>query len=83
MNHTRLPIEVHIPDWARRGKQSTKGNRVDYDNTRRHMPYVHNFNQHNLSYGQDMQFQSPTQERRTQNSIICWIYNNVLGMCVF
>ena len=28
MNHTHLPKEVLLPDWARRGKQSTKGDHV-------------------------------------------------------
>ena len=26
----RLPKEVHLPDWARRDKQGTKGDRVEY-----------------------------------------------------
>jgi hypothetical protein len=30
MNHSRLPKEVHLPDWARRGKQGTQGDRVEY-----------------------------------------------------
>ena len=29
MNHTRLPKEIHLPDWARRDNHITKGDRVD------------------------------------------------------
>jgi len=29
MNHTRLPKEVLPPDWAFRGKQGKKGDRVN------------------------------------------------------
>ena len=29
MNHTRLQKEVHLPDWARRDKQGTKGDNVE------------------------------------------------------
>jgi len=28
MNHTRLPKEVHLSDWARWGKQAKNGDRV-------------------------------------------------------
>jgi hypothetical protein len=28
VNHTRFPKEDHLPDWARRDKQVTKGDRV-------------------------------------------------------
>jgi hypothetical protein len=31
MNHTRLPKEILLPDWARRGKQDKKGDRVKWD----------------------------------------------------
>ena len=30
MNHTRFPREDHLPDWARRDNNVTKGDRVDY-----------------------------------------------------
>ena len=29
MNHTRLPKEDHLPDWARRDNQVKKGDDVD------------------------------------------------------
>ena len=29
MNHTRLPKEVLLPDWAHQDKQGTKGDRVN------------------------------------------------------
>ena len=29
MNHTRLPKEDHIPDWARRDNKGTKGDRAN------------------------------------------------------
>ena len=29
MNHTRLPKEDHLPDWARRDNKVTKGDRVE------------------------------------------------------
>ena len=28
VNHARLPEEMHLPDWTRRDKQGTKGDRV-------------------------------------------------------
>jgi len=30
MNHTCLPKEVHLLDWARRDMQGKKGDRADY-----------------------------------------------------
>ena len=30
MSHTRLPKEVLLPEWARRGKQGKKGDRVEH-----------------------------------------------------
>ena len=29
MNHTRFPKEDHLPDWARRDNEVTKGERAD------------------------------------------------------
>ena len=29
MNHTRFPVEDHLPDWARRDNKVTKGDRVE------------------------------------------------------
>jgi len=34
MNHTRLPKEVLLPDWARRGKQGKNGDRIELRTTR-------------------------------------------------
>ena len=35
VNHTRLPKEFLLPDWARRDKQETKGDRVEKVQARR------------------------------------------------
>ena len=37
VNHTRLPTEDHLPDWALRDNKVTKGDRLEYKYITKHM----------------------------------------------